>query len=324
VLCRVCGSKRASEIADVEFFVDYAWPIYDCFACGCRFTFHDNAAYEVLHSERSSCYHRYSLQLDQCKTFFERGDVNGLRAALVESSKYRFIIEKIDEEPVNARLLEIGSARGHVTSYFILTGRRIIGVDISPTSVESAKQAFGDHFCVAGDPMIEAQAPYDIIFHVGTIGCLEDPIGTTRNLLRLLKPGGQLLFNAPNREGLAMRGQLWVEGAPPPDVVTMFPPKFWRQRFADEAEVSETIEIGEPMRNLVIGLSNLAGRKWRQPVAVALSDGERPAAPPPRWGDWLWRTGERALRKIGPRIGLLRFAPAYPAEFGLFVHMKKR
>jgi SAM-dependent methyltransferase len=323
VLCRVCGFKQACEIAHVEFVSGYAWPIYDCFACGCRFTLHDNAAYEVLHSERGSCYHRYSLQLDRCKRLFERRDVSGLRATLVESSKYRFIIEKINEEPVNARFLEIGSARGHLTSYFILTNRRIIGVDISSTSVACAKQAFGDHFCVAGDPMIEAQAPYDVIFHVGTVGCLEDPVGTTRDLLRLLKPEGRLLFNAPNREGLAMRGQLWVEGAPPPDVVTIFRPGFWREMFGDVAQVSEEIEIGAPMQNLLMGLRNLTGRRWRVPVPVLLGESMHQSAPEPRWGDTMWRTFERAVRKFAAPLGLLRLAPRYPAEYGLFVVMRK-
>jgi len=322
-LCRVCGVKQASEIAHVEFVSGYAWPIYDCSACGCRFTLHDNAAYEALHSKTSSCYHRYSLLSDRCKQSFERRDLSGLRATLVESSRYRFIIEKIDQEPVNARLLEIGSARGHLTSYFILAGCRIIGVDISSTSVKSAKQAFGDHFCIAGDPIIEAKAPYDIIFHVGTIGCLEDPVGATRNLLRLLKPGGQLLFNAPNREGLALRGQLWVEGAPPPDVVTIFRPGLWREIFGDLAQVSEEIEIGAPMQNLLIGLRNLTGARWRVPAPVLLGESMHQSAAVPRWGDTLWRTLERAVRKFAAPLGILRFAPRYPAEYGLFVVMRK-
>jgi SAM-dependent methyltransferase len=322
-VCRVCRSRQVSELGTVEFYIGYAWPIYDCFACGCRFTLHDNAAYEVLHSEKSSCYNRYILQFDQCKALFERGDVNGLRAALIEGSKYRFVIEQIDQQPVNARLLEIGAARGHLTSYFILTGRPIIGVDISPTAVRSARQAFGDHFSVADDPMIEAQAPYDIIFHVGTIGCVADPVGITRNLLRLLKPGGQLLFNAPNREGLAMRGQLWVEGAPPPDLVTMFRPGFWRDVFADIAAVCEEIEIGAPLQNSLIGLRNLAGRRWRPPVPIPLEESMRQSGPVPRWGDTLWRIFERAASRLAPRLGLLRFAPPYPAEYGLFVCMIK-
>jgi hypothetical protein len=102
------------------------------------------------------------------------------------------------------------------------------------------------------------------------------------------------------------------------------PAKFLARCFADEAEVNETIEVGESMRNLIVAVSNLAGRKWRAPATVALSDSESPAAPPPRWSDWVWLNFERAVRKVAPPLGLLRFAPAYPPEFGLFVHMTKR
>ena len=48
------------------------------------------------------------------------------------------------------------------------------------------------------DARIRAEAPYDFIYHVGMIGCVSDPVKLTRELLALLKPGGILLFNAPN------------------------------------------------------------------------------------------------------------------------------
>ena len=76
-----------------------------------------------------------------------------------KSSKYRFIIEAIEREPADARMLEIGSSRGHLSSYFILSGQRITGVDVSTKAVAAARAAFGDHFVRAGDAAIEAQAP---------------------------------------------------------------------------------------------------------------------------------------------------------------------
>ena len=324
VHCRICGADGVSKKGDVEFYVGYGWPIYDCVACGCLFTRHDNSAYELLYSETSPCYSRYITQSDICKTLFDRGDLTGLCKELSQSSKYKFVINAIESEPKQSRVLEIGSSRGHLTSYFILAGRDITGVDVSPTAVAAAAKAFGDHFRVAGDPAIEQHAPYDAIFHVGTIGCLEDPIGMTKDLLRLLKPGGRLLFNAPNRQGLALKGQLWVEGAPPPDLVTMFRPGFWRLKFGALAEVSEDIEIGAPMQNLLVCLRNLAHRNWRAPMPIALRDSARYSMPPPKWGDWLWRNFERIVRRIAPSTGLLRWAPAYPAEYGLLVVMKKK
>src|SRR5262249_8034028 len=163
------------------------------------------------------------------------------RAELSKGSKYQFIIDQIDREPTDARILEIGSSKGHLTSYFILTGRKITGVDISPKAVASASAAFGNHFVRAGVPSIEAEAPYDVIFHVGTIGCVADPIAMTRRWLDMLKPKGRLLFNAPNRDACSLRDQLWFDSAPPPDLVTLFRPGFWSDRFSDLALVGEEV-----------------------------------------------------------------------------------
>ena len=148
--CRICGSEKILKRGEVEFYFGYARSIYDCVDCGCRVTLHDSATYDLLYSEPSSCYMRYTDQAQTCKMLFDRGDVTGLRAALSEGSKYRFIIDEIDGGPAGARILEIGSSRGHLTSYFILAGLDITGVDISPTAVAAAKTDFGDHFVLAG------------------------------------------------------------------------------------------------------------------------------------------------------------------------------
>ena len=322
--CRICGSKRITKLGRVEFFFGYAWPIYDCDDCGCRLTSHDNSTYDLLYSEQNSCYSRYTAQAQTCKMLFDRGDLAGLRATLSEGSKYRFIINDIDCASAGARILEIGSSRGHLTSYFILSGRNITGVDVSPEAIRAAKADFGDHFVPAGDPSIEARAPYDVIFHVGTIGCVADPVGMTRKLLDLLKPGGRLLFNAPNRDGCALRDQLWFESAPPPDVVTLFPSGFWRDQFGDAAQIDETVEWDSPEQNLLTLLRSLARRRWRRPVPVPLKVSEQLSTPAPMFGDALWHNLERVVRKVAPWTGVLRFAPSYPTEFGLFIKMRKR
>src|SRR5438067_6781338 len=83
--CRICGSKRITGRGDVEFYFGYAWPIYDCEDCGCRFTLHDDAAYDLLYSEQSSCYGRYTDQAETCKRLFDLRDRTGLRAVLSQA-----------------------------------------------------------------------------------------------------------------------------------------------------------------------------------------------------------------------------------------------
>jgi len=322
--CRVCGAENVTRCGEVEFYFGYAWPIYDCGDCGCRFTSHEASTYDFLYSERSSCYSRYAIQADRCKLLFNRGDLAGLRAELSQASKYRFIIDEIERLPTHVRVVELGSSRGHLTSYFILAGRRIMGIDVSPTAVAAAVAAFGEYFVLPGDPSVETQAPYDVVFHVGTIGCVSDPLAITTRCLNLLKPGGRLLFNAPNRDALNFRNQLWFESAPPPDLVTLFAPGFWRDHFSDVAVVSEQIESCGPEQNLLLWLRRLARRRWRKPLPMPLKDSETLPKATPNLGDRSWRAAERVLDKAARLTGLNRFAPAHPTEYGLFVSMIKK
>jgi SAM-dependent methyltransferase len=322
--CRICGSERIVKRGEVEFYFGYAWPIYDCSNCGCRFTPHEESIYDLLNSEPSSRYGVYIDQATSCKVHFDRGNLDELRAELSQTSKYGYIIDKIEREHRNAKILEIGCSRGHLTSFFILDGRKIKAVDVSQTAVAAALGNFGAHFVLAGDPSIDAQAPYDIIFHVGTIGCVADPIGMTTRLLNLLKPGGQLLFNAPNRDGFTLRDQLWFESAPPPDVVTLFPRGFWRERFAATAQTDETVEFNAPQQNLFILLRRLAGRKWRKPVPIPLRESGCLVTSAPRIWHVLLRNFAQAVGRVAAWTGLDRFAPRYPTEYGLFVQMIKR
>ena len=207
----------------VEYYSDFAWPIYDCGECHSRFTLHDEAIYDAMHSEAGSIYNVYRSQLEAATKAFRDQDITSLKQYLCQGSKYKFIIEEVERGPRDARLLEIGCSRGYLTSYFILAGYQVPGVDVSVSAIESACSAFGDHFVLEGDPAIEAGAPYDVIYHVGTIGCVADPLGLTARLLSLLKPGGRLLFNAPNLESCWFEEQLWIDAAPPPDLVSIFP-----------------------------------------------------------------------------------------------------
>lgn len=321
--CRICGAGPVRELGEVEFYVGYRWPIYDCAACGCRYTLHDDAAYEAMYSETNSCYNRYIVNADRCKALFDRGDLAGLKAELFHSSRYQYIIEKVSSEPMGGRLLEIGCSRGHLTSYFLLEGRSITGVDVSPTAISAAAKSFGGRFVLAGDPIIEAQAPYDVIYHVGTIGCVIDPIGMTKSLLALLKPGGRLLFNAPNRDSFTFPDQLWIDSAPPPDLVTLFAPGFWTKHLGADAQVHEQLELHTPAQSLQLRLRRLRQRHWRKPQPIPLRESNSPPRSSARLGARLWARLERLVVRLAHAAKLDRFVRPRPTEFGIFVEMTK-
>ena len=325
--CRICAASEVTEIGQVEYYSGFSWSVFDCLTCGCRFTKHDESIYNWLHSKPASIYGIYRDLAGRCKDLFDQGDLSGLKCELSKGSKYKFVIDALEQKPRSASLLEVGCGRGCLTSYFILAGCEIIGTDVSPEAVFGAKAAFGDHFFSADSAAVQEGAPYDAIYHVGTIGCVSDPMCFTRDLLELLKPGGQLLFNAPNAGSCWLRGQLWIDAAPPPDLVTLFRRGFWLKHFADVADVTEDVEMCPPDQALEIGLRNLFGPPWQEPKPLALDVSadayQRGRHENHNGTNGLWHLFERGGLKIGRGIHLSRLAPKRPAPFGLFVRMTK-
>jgi len=322
--CRVCGATQLSPVGQVEYFQGYRWPVWDCAACGCRLTRHDPEVHDRFHATGAiSYYSDYRTMEATCQALFAAGRGDELRATLGRTAKYQFIIEQLGRPDPRLKVLEVGCARGFLTACFILDGWNITGVDVSPEAVNAARAAFGPHFVLDTDPLLAAEPAFDIIYHVGMIGCVSDPLGLTRSLLHRLKPGGRLLFNAPNRGALHQRGQIWLDSAPPPDLVTLFPEGLWQRHFGESAVVTERVETVLPVKAAELGLRNLLLRRWQPPEA-------KPLAPGSQGHTWSQPAGtigafvERAALKIARVTGLTSLAPARPTDFGLFVQMTKR
>jgi SAM-dependent methyltransferase len=320
--CRICGSTAITQRGDVEYLQGLRCVIYDCGGCGCRFTPHQSGVHDRMHQQPSISYYAdYIALADRCAALFRAKDLDGIRSELsAAGAKYRFVIEHIDRAPQTAKLLEIGCARGHLTSYAILANRDVRGVDISPAAIGTAKALFGDHFAVAETTQASAGSPFDMIYHVGLIGCVADPIGLTRHLLGLLRPGGELIFNAPNREALQWRGQLWFDSAPPPELITLFPEGFWRRRFSDAAHVTEAIDHVDADASLRMAVRRLLGIRWQPPVAQPLT------AHASRWSQpaaGARHLAERVISKAARAFGLSSVVTSRPSEYGMFVRMVK-
>jgi SAM-dependent methyltransferase len=308
----------------VEYYSGLPRHIFDCKDCGCRFTRHDEWVHDELHAQAASYYGAYRELARRSKQLFDSQDSKGLKRELSTLSKYKFVIDQVESTAGPQRMLEVGCSRGYLASYFILTGHRLVAADISPVAIAAAREAFGNCFVLAGSPTIKDSAPYDVIYHVGTIGCLGDPIGFTWQMLGMLRPGGMLLFNAPNRDGLWLRQQLWVDSAPPPDLVTLFAPGFWKTEFSEAAEVEETVEMCPTDQGVTIGVRKLVGRRWRPPVPEALDSRRWPPAPADGLAERLMLLMKGGARRTGRITGLSRFVPRQPYEFGLMVKMTKK
>ena len=224
----------------------------DCDRCGCRWSRHDATLHATLHRTAAISYYAdYRALLESCQRCFAAGDRAALDQVLNESPKYRFVADRLRQVADHARVLEWGCSRGYLTATSILAGRNVLGIDVSSDAVNAARAAFGDHFALTDSPRVEAQGRYNAIYHVGLIGCVEDPIGLTRRLLGLLAPGGRLFFNSPNRDALFQRDQLWFDSAPPPELITLFPEGFWQRQFGGSAMVTETVVPTSPAESTV-------------------------------------------------------------------------
>lgn len=319
VTCRICGSDAAHSLGEVEYLRGFRWMVYDCAACGCRFTKHDETVHENLHLAGAiSYYGDYRRLADGCRACFGRKDAEGLRELLSVSPKYKFVIDQLSPLPRNSRLLEVGCSRGYLTSWFILEGRDILGVDVSVEAIQSARKDFGEHFAMADAPEVKTRAPYDAIFHAGMIGCVRDPVGLTRQLLSLLKPGGMLCFNAPNRDACRRKGQLWLDSAPPPDLVTLFPPGFWARQFDAEAAVREDVLMHGDDPSCGIRLRNLLGPVWRPPVPADRFEPGAARDHASGMREWVIR----AIARLARVTGLSALAKPWPTDFGLHVTMR--
>ena len=315
MICRACGSSKTRRLGRLEPYLDYSADVYACHGCGCRFCEHDADVHERLHATGTGGYAGHVLHAQRAAEYFNRGDVSGLRRYVCSMRTLRHVVKAVEAVGGARRVVEFGCSRGTLSSYFILAGYQTLGVDVSATTVEAATRLFGPHFVTMGSARIEAERPFDAVVHTGTIGCVASPLDFTRMLLDLLRPGGVLAFNSPN-VAACRPGRLWIDGATPPDLVTLFDARYWQERFGDEADVSvyRELESGPARLNRMLrGISPPPRRALHGEPGQA-SSGRR------GFGKRLLAAGFAAVG----RMGLGRLLAARPTMYGMMVTMIKR
>jgi SAM-dependent methyltransferase len=239
-LCRICESNKIKKFGDIQTSGDRIFDVYECADCGCRFVYRLKDVFEDLHRNINSVYSCHSIITENVKRLFDNRDVSGLEDYLCKTAKFKFIIDEISSiNPENKSILEVGCSNGYLAAYFILKGYNIIGADVSPSAIKKAKSNFGEHFILMDE--LPKSGTFDIIYHVGTIGVVDNPIKFTNNLLDILKPNGKLIFNAPNLAAARERKSVWLSSLPP-DVITLFDSRFWEKYFGQSARVNITFE----------------------------------------------------------------------------------
>jgi SAM-dependent methyltransferase len=102
-------------------------------------------------------------------------------------------------------VLEVGCGAGVDLARFARGGAIVTGVDLAPTAIELARANFeqqgltGEFQVANGEALPFADASFDLVFAHGVVQYTADPQRLVDECRRVLKPGGQAIFQVYNR-----------------------------------------------------------------------------------------------------------------------------
>lgn len=149
------------------------------------------------------------------KTFYDEHDPDEAmriyceqRGELYETVKERVIKEVLSEIYDSSNglagqsVLEIGSAGGIFTSWFLAQGSRVTCVDICEPIMKKSRELYGEATFIVGDAtrvMIQdGENSFDLIFAKDVIEHIQEDEVFLNNMFRYLKPGGAIVIVTQN------------------------------------------------------------------------------------------------------------------------------
>jgi len=103
------------------------------------------------------------------------------------------------------RVLEVGCGAGVDLARFALGGARVVGVDLAASAIELARANFsqqgltGEFHVANGEALPFPDASFDLVYAHGVVQYTADPQRLVDECRRVLKPGGEAVFQVYNR-----------------------------------------------------------------------------------------------------------------------------
>ena len=120
--------------------------------------------------------------------------------------KLHHLLRLIDFDGYTGRpVLEVGCGAGVDLARFAKGGARVTGVDLAPSAIELARANFeqqglhGDFRVANGEQLPFQDDSFDLVFAHGVVQYTANPEGLVKECRRVLKPGGEAIFQVYNR-----------------------------------------------------------------------------------------------------------------------------
>ena len=103
------------------------------------------------------------------------------------------LLELLAPKP-GERILDLGCGTGHLTAEIAKAGALVVGLDSSPTMIETARSAYPQLTFVEADARnFTLDAPCDAVFSNAALHWIHDADAVARSVHQALKPGGRFV-----------------------------------------------------------------------------------------------------------------------------------
>lgn len=224
ITCPLC-QHQATELTILKPYLDRDWqfPVADCPHCQTRFAERDKTInyHELLHEAGGGHYDHHEQFAKEVQKLLQNEQVAACEQLFRKRGFiWSHLIDTIKKFPKTAKILEVGCSLGYASALIQQLGYRVQGIDISETAVQKARAYFGDFFSTKIDP----NETFDCIFHIGLIGCTDNPKMFLAEYLPHITENGVMFFNAPDLRALWQHQLPWGS-TPPPDLIYFFTPE---------------------------------------------------------------------------------------------------